>query len=549
MSEVDNITYYGNVNLKPSGVKVEFTEDQVTEYMKCANDPLYFIENYVKIISLDHGLVPFEPYAYQKNMINSIHNNRFVIAKLPRQSGKSTTVVSYLLHYVLFNSEVSVAILANKQATARELLHRLKLAYENLPKWLQQGILEWNKGNITLENNSKVLASSTSSSAVRGGSFNMIFLDEFAYVPENVADEFFSSVYPTISSGKETKVLIISTPKGLNMYYKLWRDSEEGNNSYVPIEVHWSEVPGRDEKWKQETIRNTSKSQFRTEFECEFIGSQNTLIEPNKLKCMAYRKPMRERDDGLKQYMEPKEGHTYFMSVDVSRGAEIDYHVVTIIDITEMPYKIAAIYRNNQLAPMLLPNIVNALGNIYNKAWCLVEINDIGGQVADILYNELEYENIMVTSVRGRKGQTMDGGFGSFQTQLGIRTSPAVKKLGCALLKDMIEGDKLIVEDYDTIQELTAFVAKKGSYEAETGYHDDTVMTLVLFAWTTSQNYFKELTDLDIRTKLYQEKMAQIEEDLAPFGFIDDGLSENTFVDNEGTRWTVEEDDKNSMDW
>lgn len=287
---------------------------------------------------------------------------------------------------------------------------------------------------------------------------------------------------------------------------------------------------------------------------CEFIGSQNTLIEPNKLKCLSYRKPFRERDDGLKQYIEPKEGRSYFMSVDVSRGAEIDYHVITVIDITEMPYRICAVYRNNTLAPMILPTIVNAIGHIYNKAWCLVEINDIGGQVADILYNELEYENIMVTSVRGRKGQTMDGGFGSFHTQLGVRTSPAVKKLGCGLLKDMIESDKLIIEDYDMIQELSAFVAKKGSYEAETGHHDDTVMTLVLFAWCTSQNYFKDLTDLDIRSKLYQEKIQQIEEDLAPFGFIDDGLDEQTFVDNEGTRWSThqsphQDDENNSMGW
>jgi hypothetical protein len=544
----DKSSYLGNSNLKAAGVEVQFTEEQVTEYMKCVQDPIYFIKNYIQIVSLDEGLVPFELYDYQENMVNSIHNNRFVIAKLPRQSGKSTTVIAYLLHYVLFNPQVSVAVLANKQATARELLHRLKLAYEYLPKWLQQGIVEWNKGNISLENGSKVLASSTSASAVRGGSFNMIFLDEFAYVPENVADEFFSSVYPTISSGKETKVLIISTPKGLNMYYKLWRDAEEGNNSYVPIEVHWSEVPGRDEKWKKETIRNTSESQFRAEFECEFIGSQNTLISPHKLKCLAYRKPIKARDDGLKMYYESEQNHRYFMAVDVSRGKEIDYHAITVIDITEMPYRIVATYRNNSLAPMLLPTVVNAVGKIYNDAYCMVEINDIGGQVSDILYNEFEYENLLVTSVRGRKGQTMDGGFGSFQTQLGVKTSSMVKKVGCSLLKDLIEEDKLLIEDYDCIQELTAFVARKGSYEAETGHHDDLVMTMVIFAWCTSQNYFKELTDLDIRTKLYQDKMAQIEEDLAPFGFIDDGFMDNTFVDQEGNRWNVV-DDSDNPEW
>lgn len=543
-------TYLGNANLKSAGVPVQFTEEQVQEYLKCSQNPLYFIKNYVKIISLDEGLVPFKTWQYQENMINTIHNNRFVIAKLPRQSGKSTTVVSYLLHFILFNPDVSVAILANKQATAKDLLGRLKLAYEHLPKWLQQGIVEWNKGNITLENNSKVLASSTSSSAVRGGSFNMIFLDEFAYVPENVADDFFSSVYPTISSGKETKVLIISTPRGLNMYYKLWRDAEEGNNSYVPIEVHWSEVPGRDDKWKKETIANTSTAQFRAEFECEFIGSQNTLIDPTKLKCLAYRKPIKERDDGLKMYYDPQPNHTYFMAVDVSRGKEIDYHAITVIDITEMPYKVCATFKNNQLSPMLLPTIVNGLGNIYNKAWCLVEINDIGGQVADLLYHELEYQNLMVSTIRGRKGQTLDGGFGNFQTQLGIRTTSAVKKLGCAVLKDFIESDKLLIEDYNCIEELVAFVVKRNTYEAESGHHDDLVMTLVLFAWATTFDYFKDLTDLDIRSKLYQEQMKQIEEELAPFGFIDDGTPETTFVDNEGTRWSVDNvDHADTMDW
>jgi len=547
---VNDKTYLGNINIKPAGVQEDFTEEQVQEYLKCSQDPLYFIKNYVQIISLDEGLVPFKTWQYQDNMINTIHNNRFVIAKLPRQSGKSTTVVSYLLHFILFNPDVSVAILANKQATAKDLLGRLKLAYEHLPKWLQQGIVEWNKGNITLENNSKVLASSTSTSAVRGGSFNMIFLDEFAYVPENVADDFFSSVYPTISSGKETKVLIISTPKGLNMFYKLWRDAEEGNNSYVPIEVHWSEVPGRDDKWKKETIANTSQSQFRAEFDCEFIGSQNTLIDPNKLKCLAYKKPIKQKDDGLSIYEEPQPNHTYFMAVDVSRGKEIDYHAFTVIDVTDTPYRICAVYRNNQLSPMLLPTVVNAIGKTYNNAWCLVEINDIGGQVADMLYNEFEYENILVTSVRGRKGQTLDAGFGNFQTQLGVRTSPAVKKLGCAILKDMIESDKILIEDYNCIEELTAFVVKRNSFEAETGYHDDLVMTLVLFAWSSTFDYFKDLTDLDIRSKLYDEKMKQMEEDLIPFGFISDGADEETFVDNEGNRWsTINDMNDPTMGW
>ena len=216
-------SYLGNPNLKGPGVKIEFTKEQVEEYVKCANDPIYFIKHYIKIVTLDKGLVPFELYDYQEDIVSKIHNNRYVIAKLPRQSGKSTTVIAYILHYILFNQNMSVAILANKQTTAREMLSRLKLAYEYLPTWLQQGILEWNKGSIQLENGSKILASSTSASAVRGGSYNMLFLDEFAFVPGNIAEEFFSSVFPTITSGVSTKVLLISTPNGLNMFYKLWK--------------------------------------------------------------------------------------------------------------------------------------------------------------------------------------------------------------------------------------------------------------------------------------------------------------------------------------
>ena len=392
--KIDNTAYLGNPNLKAANVDTDFTKEQIEEYARCAADPMYFIENFVKIVSLDEGLIQFQPYGYQKKMINSIHNDRFVIAKLPRQSGKSTIVIAYFLHYVLFNTQVNVAILANKLATARELLSRLQLAYEHLPKWLQQGVIEWNKGSIELENGSKILASSTSSSAVRGGSFNMIFLDEFAFVPENVADDFFSSVYPTISAGQSTKVLIISTPKGLNMYYKLWKDAEEGNNSYTPIEVHWSEVPGRDEKWKKETIRNTSPAQFRAEFECEFLGSVHTLVAPSKIKSLAYVKPLHEREDGLKVYSEPKENHFYFMGVDVSRGQEIDYHAITIIDMTESPYKVVAQYKNNELAPFLLPNMIYVMAKRYNNANVLVEINDIGQEITDILHNDMEYENI-----------------------------------------------------------------------------------------------------------------------------------------------------------
>ena len=543
--------YLGNHNLKASNVPQEFTKEQVEEYLKCAADPLYFIKEYVKIITLDEGLQPFEPWDFQEDLLEKVHDNRFVICKFPRQTGKSTTVVSYILHYILFNPEVNVAILANKLATARELLNRLKLAYEHLPKWLQQGIEEWNKTNIELENNSKVIAAATSSSAVRGGSFNMIFLDEFAYVPPGVAEEFFSSVYPTISSGKETKVLIVSTPKGLNMFYKMWIDAEEGRSEYVPVEVHWNQVPGRDDKWKQQTIANTSEEQFRVEFECDFIGSTQTLIDSKKLKCLTWKTPVEKTDDGIKVYERAKEDHQYVMCVDVSRGKELDYHAITVVDITETPYKVVCSFRNNTMSPMVLPNLVFRIGNKYNKAHALVEINDIGAQVADILHHELEYDNILVTSVRGRKGQTLDGGFGSAQSQLGVRTTKAVKRLGCSIIKSMVEEDKIVVEDFDTIEEMVSFVAKANSYEAEKGHHDDLMMTLVLFGWLSTQSYFKDLTNFDLRKNLFQEKIQKMEDELTPFGFIDDGVSlENgPEIDSNGDVWYTSENRDTDFKW
>ena len=534
--------YLGNHNLKAADVPVEFTEDQVQEYLKCASDPTYFIKNYIKIVSLDEGLVPFEMWDFQEEIIEKVHNNRFVIAKLPRQTGKSTTMISYLLHYTLFNQSVSVAILANKLATARELLSRLKLAYEYLPKWMQQGIIEWNKGSIELENGSKILASATSSSAVRGGSFNMIFLDEFAYVPENVAGEFFSSVYPTISSGKTTKVLMVSTPKGLNMFYKFWTDAENGRNEYVPIEVHWSAVPGRDEKWKQQTISNTSPEQFATEFECDFIGSVHTLISTAKLKSMAYKTPTYDDGEGLLVYEEPKQDHHYVMTVDTARGLGNDFSAFSVFDTTQMPYTVVATYRNNTIAPMLYPNVVNAVGRKYNTAHVFIEVNDIGGQVADILHADLEYDNMLMCTVKGRKGQVLSGGFGQGESIMGIRQTTVTKRVGCATLKSLVEGDQLLVEDFNTIAEMTSFVAKKQSFEADDGHNDDLAMTLVMFAWLTSQDYWKDLMDTDVRKELFEDKMKQIEDEMLPFGFIDSGDGVDYEVDDQGDVWRSTED-------
>jgi hypothetical protein len=547
--------YLGNANLKSAGVNINFSPEQIEEYMKCANDPLYFIANYVKIVSLDKGLVPFEPYDFQEEMIESVHKNRFVIMKCPRQSGKSTTMVSYLLHYILFNQNMSVAILANKLSTARELLGRLKLAYEYLPMWLQQGVVEWNKGSIVLENGSKALAAATSSSAVRGGSYNCIMLDEFAYVPQNVAEEFFSSVYPTITSGKDTKVIIVSTPKGLNMFYRLWvnatkKPGEEGKNEYFALDVHWRDVPGRDDEWKKQTIANTSVEQFRTEFETEFLGSMHTLVAPEKLKCLVYRTPEFINNEGLRIYQRPIPDHKYIMVVDTARGQGQDYHAFSVVDVSCIPYRVVATFRNNMLAPMLYPNAIYPIARQYNNAYTLVEINDIGGQVADILHDELEYDNIIYVSMQGRKGQVVNGGFGAKGSSInGVKTSTAVKRIGCSILKNLIEDTKLIVEDFNTVDELTTFVAKGDSFEAEDNHHDDLAMTLVLFSWLTTQAYFKSITGSDIRKDLYEEQIKNLEEEMTPFGFVDDGDSPAAIVDNHGTVWRGGTNENIDMGW
>ena len=532
-------TYLGNPNLKRANITQEWTKEEIEEYAKCMRDPQYFIQHYIKIVSLDEGLIPFHLYDFQKEMIGTFHNNRFTICKLPRQSGKSTTIIAYLLHYVLFNPNVNVAILANKAATARDLLSRLQLAYEHLPKWLQQGVMSWNKGSLELENGSKILASATSSSAVRGGSYNIIFLDEFAYVPSNVAEQFFSSVYPTISSGKTTKVMIVSTPHGMNMFYKLWVDAEEGRNSYVPIEVHWSEVPGRDEKWKEETIKNTSESQFNTEFECEFLGSIDTLITPAKLKTLTYRTPI-QSNAGLDVHVNPIDKHTYMLIADVSRGTKNDYSAFAVIDITELPYKIVAKFRDNEIKPLLFPSKIYDVALAYNKAFVMVEVNDIGEQVANTLQFDLEYDNLIMASMRGRAGQILGGGFSGGRAQLGVRTTKAVKRIGCSNLKQLVEDNKLIVEDYDCINELSTFIVKGQSFEADEGCNDDLVACLFMFAWATDQTYFKELTDMDVRQTMMREQQDMLEQDMAPFGFVITGLEDDNIgevIDEYGTRW------------
>ena len=531
--------YLGNMLLKRADVQHNFTKEEVEEYIKCRDDIVYFLENHMRIVHVDEGLIQFSLYPFQKDLIQTISENRNVIVKTGRQVGKSTTTLGWLLHYVLFNQSKTVGILANKAATARELLSRIQIAYQHLPKYLQQGLKEWNKGSLELENGSKIIASSTSSSAIRGFSFSCILLDEFAHVQRHIADEFIRSVYPTISSGKETKVIIVSTPNGFNMFYKYWNDAVSGTNDFKPFKVHWSNVPNRDQGWRKKIESTIGEDAFRQEYEAEFLGSSNTLISYEKLQELSYTNPIHRKHD-VDVFSDVIPSHSYVMTVDVARGQGSDYSAFTVFDITELPHKAVAKYRSNQVAPLVFPNIINIIGKKYNDAYILIEVNDIGSQVADVLHHDLEYENLFSTAWYGRHGQQLSGFVGGKRdSQFGVRTSYQVNKIGCSNLKALIEDDKLLIPDYDMISELTTFVSTGDTFSAEDGAHDDLAMTLVLFGWLVDQQYFKELSNQNIRDNLYKNQLSEIEDLTTPFGIINNGLNHPEYeVDSEGTLWT-----------
>jgi len=539
MAKQNKESYRDNPLLKRVGVDVKFTEEQVEEYIKCSKDPIYFAK-YIKIITLDEGVVPFKMYDFQEEMIKTFYNNRFTIMKCPRQVGKTTTTVAFLLWTILFQDSQSIAVLANRGETARGILGKLQLAYENLPMWLQQGVVEWNKGRVELENGSVIIASSTSGSAARSGSFNIVFLDEFAFVPSNIATEFFTSVYPVITAGTKTKIIIVSTPNGMNLFYKIWTDAVNKNNNYTPFEVHWSMVPGRDEAWKEETIRNTSEYQFRQEFETEFLGSSNTLISGKKLQELVYLNPLSEHDM-LKIYEYPIKGddettkdHLYAIWVDVSEGRNLDCSAFSVIDISTTPYKQVATYKSSSISPMLFPTLIYNAARQYNDAYILVEIN-MNPTVADIIHQDLEYENLFKIFTGNKKPQQLSSGFGR-GVQMGLKMSVAVKRIGCSNLKTLVENNKLIINDFDTISELTTFVADKTSFKADDGHNDDMVMGLVMFAWATGQKYFKDIVNHDIRKQIQLENMNQVDEELLPAPIIETGL-ERDFEIIDGDIW------------
>ena len=537
-TNVDGYQYYqGNPAIKAAYQKMEYTPEQIQEYARCAREPKYFINNYMKVLHVDRGEIGLKLYDFQERMVDTFHNNRFTICKLPRQSGKSTTSIGYMLHYILFNNAKTVGILANKAELAQELLGRLQLAYERLPFWLQQGVIVYNKRSIHLENDSKIIATSSSSNAARGMSFSLLFLDEFAFVEPHEAEDFFRAVYPTISSGKETKMIVVSTPKGMNHFYRMWIESTEGRSLFKPIEIEWSDVPGRDEEWKRQQIANTSEEQWNQEFECAFIGSGDTLISARKLQQMTYVTPIKTHEN-VNYYDYPVEDREYIISVDTARGLRLDYSAFTVVDATHVPYKVVAVYRSNTVTPLIYPAMIVNIARYYNNAWVLIETNDVGQQVVDELHNGHEYEYLLRTTNAGRNGFQLGDGAAS---RPGVKTSTSVKNVGCANLKSLLENDKLIVEDYETFVEITTFVRDGQTFAAEEGCHDDIVMCLVLFAWIAASEYYKEMFGTNARKNIYAEHLDKIEADVMPIGFMPQDQMDQIIIDEAGTIWTIDE--------
>ena len=544
---MENNSYNGNDLLKPAGFEMQYTSDQVKELMKCKEDPIYFIENYCYIVSLDRGLILFKLYDCQREKVEVILNNRKVILMEGRQQGKTVTSAACILHYTIFNSNKTVAILANKSTAAREVLNRYQIMYENLPLWMQQGIKTWNKGDVELENGSKVFTSATSTSGIRGKSVNWLYIDEAAIIPNNVAEEFFTSTYPTIMAGETTKVLLTSTPLGYNHFWKYWNDAQEGRNGFVALQIPYWKIPGRDEKWAAEQKSVLGELKFNQEVLCAFLGSSNTLISPDTIARMSPIPFMHEKD-GLDILEYPVPNHVYFTTVDTSRGIGGDYSAFTVIDTTEYPYKIVAKYRNNKISPLLYPTVIHKVSKDYNSAYVLVEINDIGQQVADIIHNDLEYENMIWVGSDARYGQVLSSSGRS--SILGVRTTKQVKRIGCATLKSLVEENKLLVFDRDIISEFSTFIEHNGVFQADEGYNDDLTMTLVLFAWATNDPMFKDLMNANNRQALYSSQMKNIEDELTPFGFIDNGQSMEPEVEViDGDIWLSDKYQKDYSDF
>lgn len=519
--------YQTDPELKRSGVAIEWTQEMIDEMRYCAKNPLYFITNYIYIRTLDSGSVLFDPYPYQKEMIEAFHAKRFIICNCPRQSGKTTVVVAYLLWYLLFNPYKLVGVLANKQSGSKNILRRIKHGYKKLPKWLQPGVLNWTELEFSLENGSSIFASPTSVSSARGESCNLLYVDEVAHIMPTVWDEFYKSTYPTVSSGKTSKMIMTSTPKGMNHFREIWVKALQKRNTFYPIEVLWNDIPGRDEEWKAQEIANTSLEIFEQEYCGTFLGASDCLFDLRKLDSLIDIDPLGCSNEVFKIYKLPEEFHTYVAIVDSSEGKGKDSSVINVIDITNEIHEQVAVYKNNEIGVLEFPEIIYSLATHYNQAYVLIEINSIGTAVCNDLFYELDYENVLYTG-KETGGKEVILSFGNADnSEIGIRTTKTVKKQGCKNIKAIVENYKIIINDKETIREMQTFVKKGKSGDSfgadnENRDHDDIVMTLVLYAWMVKQQAFINEMSQNIG-KVISNKFKEENEGHIPLGFISNG--------------------------
>lgn len=512
-------TYNGNILIKKAYTKSELNIYHKIEIAKCKLDPVYFIENYCRIVTLDDGIVPFKMYDYQKQMVKLYQENRFCLTLTARQMGKTAAMAAYILWFAIFHETKTVAVLANKMEQAQEIMDRIRMAFEYLPFFLQHGVKVYNKRRLEFDNGSIIFSSATSASGIRGRTVDLCYIDEAAFVENDLT--FYESTYPVITSGKESRMIMTTTPRGARgMFYMLWREAKENRNFYKTIEVLWNHHPKRDEKWKEETIANIGYSRFAQEFACKFQGSAGTLIPAHILERLQWLNAIND-DESLKIYQPYVPGRKYVAIADPGGGVGIDYSVCTIIDVETYPYRVVAKYRNNEISPMLFPHTIMNMAVTYGNCPVLVEANnDVGGQVTYILYYELEYENVVLTSHAEKAIGGLRIGGKATQVVPGVKTTKKVKSIGCSNLKTLLENNDLIIEDQEMIEELGTFIVKGSSFEADEDCHDDTVMTLVLFSWFVKQEYFNEYANSNIGDHLYKKNVEMALEDILPFGHL-----------------------------
>ena len=465
-------------------------------------------------------------------------------------SHNSTTMGVLCLWMTLFNSNFKIAFLANKDDVAKEQLRRIKRMLEEIPMWAQQGVVEYNKHTIAFENGSSITVAATSSTAIRGFTFNMVILDEFAHVPFNVQQEFVTSVYPTITSGKTTRIAMTSTPCGMEAFHKTWQNAVKGDNEYKAYKVKWDDIPGRGEEFKRETIANIGLRAWRQEYACEFLGSDDTLIDPNTLINLVHKRPLDERGKH-RIYEQPVDGHSYVALIDTAEGLNKDHSTIQMIDVTEFPYRQVAVFQDNTISPALFPSVIVSMCVKYNHARVLVETNGPGGQVTILMQqDEIGAGLLMYTALR-KNMQVLSGGFGAGASHPGLRMTQSTKRLGCSGMKSIIETHRIIINDYETIQELSTFVEQtNGSFSAREGHNDDLVMGLVLLGWLCFQPTFKDETNTDFIDKMRKELTDAQEEEYFPFGMISSG-SELASM-NDGflpSSFDMEDDDDDEINW